>query len=136
VTTDVVAFVLLSFLISVSVCTPASHRTFSVLLIAKVPSASLILLLWLGSNFFSNASVAKTYASSPYLSLPRTIIWCTFNRLSWSAPHVLCAKHLIIFIFFSAPGLCVLNVFQPVHPGVNCKSKDAMLSNLFDFFSF
>jgi hypothetical protein len=74
VTTRFVAFVLLSFLISVSVVIPASHRTFSVLLTAKAPSASLIPLLWVGYNFSSIASVANPYASFPYLSLPRTII--------------------------------------------------------------
>jgi hypothetical protein len=88
VTTRIVAFVLLSFLISVSVVIPASHRTFSVPLTAKALSANLIPLMWVGCNYFSTASVADPYASSPYLSVPRTIIWCTFNRLPWSAPHV------------------------------------------------
>jgi hypothetical protein len=48
--------------------------------IAKVLSANLIPLLWVGSNFFSTASVADPYASSPYLSVPRTIIWCTGSK--------------------------------------------------------
>jgi hypothetical protein len=43
------------------------YRTFSVLLTAKAPSASLIPLLWVGSNFFST----DPYASSPYLSVPQ-----------------------------------------------------------------
>jgi hypothetical protein len=75
VSTRIVAFVLLSFVISVSVVIPASHRTF---------------LLWVGSNCFSTVSVSGT------------IIWCTFSRHPWSAPHVVCARHLIILIFFSA----------------------------------
>jgi hypothetical protein len=83
VTARIVAFVLLSLLISVSVVIPAS---FSVLLTVKAPSISLILLLLVGSNFFSTTSVADPYASSPCLSVPRTIIWCTFNRLPWSGP--------------------------------------------------
>jgi hypothetical protein len=57
VTTRIVAFVLLNFLISVRVVIPASHKTFSVLLTVKAPSASLLPLLWVGSNFFGTASV-------------------------------------------------------------------------------
>jgi hypothetical protein len=74
VTTRIVAFVLLNFLISVCVVIPASHRTFSVLLTAKALSADLIPLLQVGSNLFSTASVTDPYASSSYLCVPRTII--------------------------------------------------------------
>jgi hypothetical protein len=45
-----------------------------------------------------------------------------------------CQSFNYIYLLFF-PGLCVLIVFQPVHPGVKCKSQDAMLSNLFDFHS-
>jgi hypothetical protein len=62
VTTHIVAFVLLRFVISVSVVIPALHRTFSVLLTAKAPSANQIpTLLWFGSNLFSTASVADPH---------------------------------------------------------------------------
>jgi hypothetical protein len=46
VTTRIVAFVLLSFLISAGMVILASHMTISVLLTAKAPSASQIPLFW------------------------------------------------------------------------------------------
>jgi hypothetical protein len=107
-TIRIVAFGLLSFLISVSVVILASHRTFS----AKASNPNLIPLLWVGSNsnFFSTHYVADLYASSSYLSVPRIIIWCTFNMLPWSAPHVICGRHFIIHLLS----------FQPIHLGVKC----------------
>jgi hypothetical protein len=73
VTTRIVVFVLLSFLISVSVVITASHRTFSVLLTAKAPSAKLIPLLWVGFNSFSTAYVADPYAFPPYIVYPELL---------------------------------------------------------------
>jgi hypothetical protein len=99
-TTRIVAFVLLSLFISVTVVILASHKTISVLLTVKAPSANLLPLLRAGSNFSSTIFVADPYVYFSYLGLPKTIIWCTFNRLLWSVPHVVCARHFIISIFF------------------------------------
>jgi hypothetical protein len=44
--------VVLRFLMSVSVDTPALHRAFLVRQTANTPSANLIPRLWVGSSFF------------------------------------------------------------------------------------
>jgi hypothetical protein len=47
----------------------------------------------------------------------------------------ICPTFNYIYLLF-CPSLCVLNVFQPDHPGFKCKSQDVMLSDLLDFSSF
>jgi hypothetical protein len=52
-----------------------------------------------------------------------------------SPPHVVCARHLIIFIFFSVLAFVFLMCSTQFILVSNVKSQDAMLSNLFDFLS-